>query len=526
MLEASKVGVYIGPDRVHVAQVARGLAGARLVRAAEAEIRDAAPGAPPSPEAVADAVRRALQNAGIRARRVTAALTGMEAIVRRFDMPLLPKKEWAEAVRFEAQRYVPFDIRAMAYDAEVLPDRIGRRMSVLFAGARREAVAALLEQLRQAGLEGEAVEPAAQALARALLLKQPAKPAGKIRALVAVSADGRVDVILARDHGALLVHETVLGAPGQEPGAGGGLAELLLQELRLVFGAFTRRFKGEPITQVLLCAEPPAAGAETLLQRELGLPVLPADPVRALGGRRPCTAGIACAIGLVLPVGKMASGRPGRALNLAGAERNGAEAPKRLPREEEQRLITRWGGFGLAGAALVIAVQMLPVQQRIAGTQRAVNTIVQGHPAPKAVMSTAPVADAETAQAALQKEFDFLATMVDRRVYVTKKLGELVRLVPDGTWLTGLEYADEWGEGGRWLRSLRLNGAVLPGNGGDEVASINRFSDTLNRSPVMMEGLDRLGIGPIRKSVVNATMVTSFSILATTVDKASGAPDR
>jgi len=77
-------------------------------------------------------------------------------ILRTLQVPKMPPKEMEEAVRWEAERYIPFPIDEVVLDfapldplAEVAE---GEQMEVMVAAARQEAVASLIEALREAGL--------------------------------------------------------------------------------------------------------------------------------------------------------------------------------------------------------------------------------------------------------------------------------------------------------------------------------------------------------------------------------------
>ena len=145
---APNVGLYIGQHRVSIAEVRSSFGRTRIVRCAEADIPGEQETGAEWAQAVARAVKEALRTSGIRAKTVAVGLSGLDAIVRYFEMPLLPHKEWADAVRFEVQKYLPFDLKGLAYDYHVAADKHRKQVRVLFVATRKELLADLTAGLR------------------------------------------------------------------------------------------------------------------------------------------------------------------------------------------------------------------------------------------------------------------------------------------------------------------------------------------------------------------------------------------
>ncbi|WP_117237391.1 type IV pilus assembly protein PilM [Thermus sediminis] len=108
------------------------------------------------PASLAQEIRELLAEARTRKRYVVSAVPNPSVILRTLQVPKMPQKEMEEAVRWEAERYIPFPIDEVVLDfapldplAEV-PE--GEQVEVMVAAARQEAVASLIEALRGAGL--------------------------------------------------------------------------------------------------------------------------------------------------------------------------------------------------------------------------------------------------------------------------------------------------------------------------------------------------------------------------------------
>ncbi len=165
------VGLDIGAGAVKVVELARARDGYRIVRLASVPTPVGAllEGAVSDPEKLGGAIRSALEEAGIRHRRVVTALGSRAAVVREIQVPEMPEEELRSAVRFEAERYLPVSGEGLRVDYQVVEEvqeGSRKRLSVLFAAARAEVVDGVVQALQVAGLGAEVLEVTTFALAR------------------------------------------------------------------------------------------------------------------------------------------------------------------------------------------------------------------------------------------------------------------------------------------------------------------------------------------------------------------------
>lgn len=108
------------------------------------------------PAALAQELRELLAEARTRKRYVVTAVPNPSVILRTIQVPKMPPKEMEEAVRWEAERYIPFPIDEVVLDFAPLDPLAdvpeGEQVEVMVGAARQEAVASLIEALRGAGL--------------------------------------------------------------------------------------------------------------------------------------------------------------------------------------------------------------------------------------------------------------------------------------------------------------------------------------------------------------------------------------
>lgn len=108
------------------------------------------------PAALAREIRDLMAEARTRKRYVVTAVPNPSVILRTIQVPKMPPKEMEEAVRWEAERYIPFPIDEVVLDFAPLEPlaevQEGEQVEVMVGAARQEAVAGLIEALREAGL--------------------------------------------------------------------------------------------------------------------------------------------------------------------------------------------------------------------------------------------------------------------------------------------------------------------------------------------------------------------------------------
>ncbi len=116
------------------------------------------------------AVKDAVKEAGIKSRRVVAALPESKLFTRVIELPNMSSKELSSSLEYEAERYIPFPIDSATYDFEVVakPEK-GEKMEVLLVASPESLTRRYLEVLEGAGLEVAALEPETVAMVRALV---------------------------------------------------------------------------------------------------------------------------------------------------------------------------------------------------------------------------------------------------------------------------------------------------------------------------------------------------------------------
>lgn len=102
-------------------------------------------------------IRSLLNDAGISQRSVVTAVSNRQAITRNIMLPRMSLQELDEAIKWEAERYIPFPIEEVVLDYYVLDNPAdveeGGQIEVVIAAARLDLVSQQVDYLKKAGLE-------------------------------------------------------------------------------------------------------------------------------------------------------------------------------------------------------------------------------------------------------------------------------------------------------------------------------------------------------------------------------------
>lgn len=166
-------------------------------------------------EAVGEAIKRALNQAGIKCKDAAVAVAGSAVIIKQITMPAnLDENELEDQVQLEAGQYIPYPIEEVSLDFEVLGPVPGNdeMVSILLAASRSENVELRVSALELGGLTAKVVDVEAFAMENAfrLIAEQLSVPKGNLVALVDVGATMTTLNVL-RDQRSVYTREQVFG---------------------------------------------------------------------------------------------------------------------------------------------------------------------------------------------------------------------------------------------------------------------------------------------------------------------------
>ncbi|MEC9441196.1 MAG: type IV pilus assembly protein PilM [Myxococcota bacterium] len=91
---------------------------------------------------VADAIAELLARHKVRLKETAMSVAGNTVIIRKITLPLMTKEELAESIQWEAEQYIPFDIKEVFIGHEVIKPRTEQgQMDVVLVAAKKDMIA-------------------------------------------------------------------------------------------------------------------------------------------------------------------------------------------------------------------------------------------------------------------------------------------------------------------------------------------------------------------------------------------------
>ena len=172
------VGLDIGSSALKAVVLRRSRGNWALVAAGEAPIPET-PGqqhAPADPVAVSEAIGELLDSMHVKRARVASALSGHAVIVKRLSLPTMTPAELGEAIPWEAEQYIPFDLSEVQLDYQVVNSSAGEAKSgldVLLVAAKKDRIEDRANIIAQSGRRPVVLDIEAFALANAYQVNYP-----------------------------------------------------------------------------------------------------------------------------------------------------------------------------------------------------------------------------------------------------------------------------------------------------------------------------------------------------------------
>jgi len=165
----------------------------------------------PSPDAVRETVARVFEENEFHTRRVVTSVSGKSVIVRYLTMFKMSPDDLRNAIRYEADKYIPFDVDEVVLDCQPfeapgMNEAGANEMRVLLVACKRALVDEQLRILAGVGLQPEIVDVDVFAVGNAYETAVTGAAGDRVRALVDVGAS-KTSVNVIRGGASLFTRE-------------------------------------------------------------------------------------------------------------------------------------------------------------------------------------------------------------------------------------------------------------------------------------------------------------------------------
>jgi type IV pilus assembly protein PilM len=150
------IGVDIGSSSIKVCQVKETKKSYSLVAFGYAPLPPQAivDGQVMDGNTVADTLQQIWASARIRQREVSLGVSGQSAIIRKITVPMMTAEELEEQIQWEAEQHIPFDIKDVQVDYQVLRRHTeANQMELLLVAAKRDQINDYAQLARDARLK-------------------------------------------------------------------------------------------------------------------------------------------------------------------------------------------------------------------------------------------------------------------------------------------------------------------------------------------------------------------------------------
>jgi type IV pilus assembly protein PilM len=293
-----------------------------------------------SPETVGEAINKALKEGNIKSKRTCSAVSGRSVIHRQVPMMAIPDSELKQAMEYEADKYIPFDVSEVQLDAQRLKEggqeeaAPSGQMKVLLVAAKKSLIEEHIHLLQSVGLTAAVVDVDFLALGNAFELRNLSLGINdtEVRALVDIGAS-KTDINIMRGNASLFQREIFMAGNdlteavakrfGEDPkdvekmkkDPGGALESMqdamlpvledIGSEIRLSFDYHENQYDQEVKEVYISGGSVLFPGLDTMLSQIFNLPIKVWDPTEGLeissfnpGGMGGANSDMAVALGL------------------------------------------------------------------------------------------------------------------------------------------------------------------------------------------------------------------------------------
>ncbi len=489
--------LYIGEESVEFAVFKWTLKGPKLVKSGKTyiypegakDIEDEA-----RDEYILEAMKRLFKENDINPLRLVLGLPSREVMVRYFQMPRMPRKEWRSAINFEATRYIPFRMEDVVSDFKVFGSS-SNTMDVVFVVVRQNVIERFVKLVEKSGVKSVIVEPSSFSLIRAFIASGQMDP--NVNTSIIDIDPTTLTINIIRKKMPCLVRDISLNAPG-EP-----VLDKIISEVKLSFDFYKKQFPSEPIDKIIINTHMKLENLREVAEKELGIPIEIGDPLRGMKIEEGITApteAVCCGLGL-------------RGLSKSFLDINLSVEDMLVYYQKRKFLKVLY--VEAATAILLLIILKVVCISTLNPLRNELNLIVSKTPKVEASMKNYDIDRLENIKNGMKKKIYTLGNLISHRTYITAKLDSLPDLLPQNVWLRGLDFKERVDEKdvSKIIRELTIDGYCAIDEDTRPKNVINDFLRVLERSLAVNSGMSVAKVVSIERDKFEGEEVSSFKIL-------------
>jgi len=110
--------------------------------------------------AIVDAIKELFNQAKLKTKNVAIGISGHSVIIKKIALPKMTQEELEESIQWEAEQYIPFDVKDVNIDVQILTpgDDATGQMDVLLVAAKKDMINDYTAVIAEAGLAPTVVD--------------------------------------------------------------------------------------------------------------------------------------------------------------------------------------------------------------------------------------------------------------------------------------------------------------------------------------------------------------------------------
>lgn len=464
-------------------------------------------------------LKEELKKNKIDAKEAILTLSGIDLIIRTFEIPVLPANERSTAMSLEVKKYIPFKIEDLVSDFQFFLDGANRRYYVLFAGIMKETLEKYLGIVKELHIKVKAIEYSAFSLLKLISLTGPEEKGVTGIITIDTQEEGAADFTVIENGFPLFSRDIRIPVEivkeTHEPANPlthelNKLSDKLRTELRISLEYYKRKFPAKQINNIYYIGDPSLEESVRIFSQELDISsikginiskIINKDSVFSLNFLKAYCAAVGAAV------------KTNISLNILSAWEKSKKSE-----EISQQPMLEYRAFifsllkGINSKTIVFAVlicgavfgfsmaKKLPLRKMI-------DEIITSRPAIANISSAASKEELLQLQSHYIGDIKILDEKIKKQFYLTPLLANIAKLIPEGMWLTSFTIS------GDPAKSFNIEGDIYLEDNMREVESVNNFLNVLVKDESFSSNFHNITLTTVDTQEIQGKVVTHFIII-------------
>jgi Tfp pilus assembly PilM family ATPase len=216
-------------------------------------------------DSVAVAIKEALDGLKLKSQSAHTVLSLNDVMIRYFDMPVLPKSEQFQAIRYESKKYVPFKVDKIISDFKILISSKNKKtMDVFFIAATKDRLQSHISRFDETGMQVAGIDIIPFALLRVLILEQKADLKGAVAIVYTDNDRENLSIHIMESGMPFISRDVRIYADDKD-----AFFEKVASEIRVSIDYYRRQKPEHDLAKVILCGEEIFPGLDTYISGEI-----------------------------------------------------------------------------------------------------------------------------------------------------------------------------------------------------------------------------------------------------------------